>query len=74
MLNAHGRNSQRVRSFPAVVGVYYCIALRLCPEAAYEEVFAAVIQGLAWAAARVNPSECRRRPSALRAPRSAPSP
>lgn len=50
VLNAHERNSQRVRSFPAVVVAYYCIALSLYPEAAYEEVFAAVSQGLAWAA------------------------
>jgi Insertion element 4 transposase N-terminal len=49
-LDAHGCNSQRLRSFPAVVGVYYCMALSLYPEAAYEEVFAAVSQGLAWAA------------------------
>ena len=55
VLNAHGRNSQRVRSFPAVVGVYYCIALSLYPEAAYEEVFAAVSQGLAWAAGASEP-------------------
>jgi hypothetical protein len=50
VLDAHQRNSQRLRSFPAVVGVYYCIALSLYPEAAYEQVFAAVSQGLAWAA------------------------
>ena len=56
VLNAHGRNSQRLRSFPAVVGVYYCIALSLYPEAAYEEVFAAVSQGLAWAAQAEQPS------------------
>lgn len=49
-LDAHGCNSQRLRSFPAVVGVYYCMALSLYPEAAYEEVFAVVAQGLAWAA------------------------
>lgn len=55
VLDAHGRNSQRVRSFPAVVGVYYCIALSLYPEAAYEEVFAAVSQGLAWAAGAREP-------------------
>lgn len=35
VLNAHGCNSQRLRSFPAVVGVYYCMALSLYPEAAY---------------------------------------
>ena len=56
VLNAHGRNSQRVRSFPAVAGVYYCMALSLYPEAAYEEVFAAVAQGLAWAAGAAEPA------------------
>ena len=56
VLDAHGRNSQRLRSFPAVVGVYYCIALSLYPEAAYEEVFAAVAQGLAWAARATEPT------------------
>ena len=55
VLDAHGRNSQRLRSFPAVAGVYYCIALSLYPEAAYEEVFAAVAQGLAWAAGAAEP-------------------
>ncbi len=56
VLDAHGRNSKRLRSFPAVVGVYYCIALSLYPEAAYEEVFAAVSQGLAWAAGATEPT------------------
>ena len=56
VLDAHGCNSQRLRSFPAVVGVYYCIALSLYPEAAYEEVFAAVSQGLAWAAGAAVPT------------------
>jgi hypothetical protein len=56
VLDAHGRSSQRLRSFPAVVGVYYCIALSLYPEAAYEEVFAAVAQGLAWAAGAAEPA------------------
>ena len=41
-LDEHGRNSQRIRRFPAVAGVYYCMALSLYPEAAYEEVFAVV--------------------------------
>lgn len=49
LLNAHGCNSQRIRSFPAVAGAYYCMALSLYPEAAYEEVFAVIAQGLAWA-------------------------
>lgn len=48
-LNAHGSNSQRIRRFPAVAGVYYCMALNLYPQVAYEEVFAATAQGLAWA-------------------------
>jgi len=48
-LDKYDRNSERLRSFPAVAGVYYCMALNLYPEAAYEEVFAAVVQGLAWA-------------------------
>ena len=55
VLNAHGCNSQRLRSFPAVAGVYYCMALSLYPEAAYEEVFSAVAQGLAWAAGTPQP-------------------
>jgi hypothetical protein len=56
VLDTHGRNSQRVRSFPAVAGVYYCMALSLYPEAAYEEVFAVVAQGLAWAAGAAEPA------------------
>jgi len=44
VLNAHGCNSQRTRSFPAVAGVYYCMALSLYPQAAYEEAFCAVAQ------------------------------
>jgi hypothetical protein len=56
VLDEHGCNSQRVRSFPAVVGVYYCIALSLYPEAAYEEVFAVVSQGLAWASGAAEPA------------------
>ena len=54
-LDEHGRNSQRIRRFPAVAGVYYCMALSLYPEAAYEEVFAVVAQGLAWAAGAAEP-------------------
>jgi hypothetical protein len=49
-LDAHGCNSQRIRRFPAVAGVYYAIALSLYPEASYEAVFSAVAEGLAWAA------------------------
>ena len=55
ILDEHGRNSLRIRSFPAVAGVYYCMALSLYPEAAYEEVFAVVAQGLAWAAGAAEP-------------------
>ena len=49
-LDKHGRGSQRLRSFPATAGVYYCMALSLYPEAAYEAVFSVVTSGLAWAA------------------------
>jgi Insertion element 4 transposase N-terminal/Transposase DDE domain len=55
VLNAHGRNSQRIRRFPAVAGVYYSMALSLYPEAAYEELFAVVAQGLAWSAGAAEP-------------------
>lgn len=48
VLDAHGVNSQRIRTFPAIAAGYYCMALSLYPEAAYEDVFAVVAQGLAW--------------------------
>jgi hypothetical protein len=48
-LNAHNANSQRVRRLPAVVGVHYVIALSLYPECAYDAVFSAVAEGMAWA-------------------------
>jgi Insertion element 4 transposase N-terminal/Transposase DDE domain len=47
VLQEHGVQSQRVRSFPAPVTTYYCMALALYPQSAYEAVFAAVAQGLA---------------------------
>jgi hypothetical protein len=56
VLDAHGCNSQRVRSLPAVSTVYYCMALSLYCEAAYEEVFAVVAQGLAWSEGRAEPA------------------
>ena len=56
VLAAHGRNSQRIRAFPAVAGVYYVMALSLYPEAAYEAVFSAVSQGLAWEAGAAQPA------------------
>ncbi len=55
VLDDHHCNSQRVRSFPAVAGVYYVMALSLYPEAAYEEVFSVVSQGLAWSEGRAAP-------------------
>ena len=55
VLDEHGCNSRRVRQFPAVAGVYYCMALSLYPEAAYEDVFAVVAQGLAWASGAAEP-------------------
>lgn len=55
VLDAHGRNSRRIRAFPAVAGVYYVMALSLYPEASYEAVFSAVSQGLAWEAGAPQP-------------------
>ena len=48
ILDEHQCNSQRLRSLPAVTGVYFCMALSLYPEAAYEHVFSVVAQGLSW--------------------------
>ena len=56
VLDAHGRNSRRIRAFPAVAGVYYVMALSLYPEASYEAVFSAVSQGLAWKAGAPQPA------------------
>jgi len=56
VLDAHGRNSRRIRAFPAVAGVYYVMALSLYPEASYEAVFSAVAQGLAWQAGAPQPA------------------
>ncbi len=56
VLDAHGRNSRRIRAFPAVAGVYYVMALSLYPEASYEAVFSAVSQGLAWEAGAPQPA------------------
>ena len=48
LLEKHGCNSRRVRSFPASTVVYFSMALSLYPKAAYEDVFAAITQGLSW--------------------------
>ena len=48
VLDEHGVNSRRIRDFPALAATYYCMALSLYPEAAYEDVFAVVAQGLSW--------------------------
>ena len=45
-LNAHGVNTKRVRSLPALVTSYYCMAMSLYPDVAYEEVYAIVAQGM----------------------------
>jgi hypothetical protein len=55
-LDAHGCNSQRVRRFPAVAGVYYAMALSLYPSTSYESVFSAVAQGLAWGTGAQQPA------------------
>ena len=46
LLDGHQCNSQRQRSFPATAVVYYCMALSLYPEAAYADVFDAVVEWL----------------------------
>ena len=48
LLEKHGCNSRCVRSFPASSAVSFSMALSLYPEAAYEDVFAAMTQGLDW--------------------------
>jgi hypothetical protein len=48
ILDEHGVNSQRQRSLPALATAYYCMALSLYPDVAYEEVYAVVAQGLGW--------------------------
>lgn len=48
ILDEHGCNSKRIRRLPAVAGTYFCLALSLYPEAAYDHVFAVVSQGLSW--------------------------
>ena len=48
ILDEQGVNSVRVRSLPADVVAYYCMAMNLYPESAYEAVFSVVAQGLAW--------------------------
>lgn len=46
LLDAHQVNTLRSRRLPALVTSYYCIALSLYPQAAYEEVYAIVAEGL----------------------------
>jgi Insertion element 4 transposase N-terminal/Transposase DDE domain len=46
LLDAHEVNTLRTRRLPALVTSYYCIAMSLYPQAAYEEVYAVVAEGL----------------------------
>lgn len=48
VLDSHGVNSQRVRSFPASAVTYFCIGMSLYPEVSSETVFAVMAQGLSW--------------------------
>lgn len=48
-LAQHSRQTLRHRKFETTACVYYCMALSLYPEAATEDVFSALSQGLAWA-------------------------
>lgn len=66
ILDEHGVNSQRVRSLPATVTAYYCMALSLYPEAAYEEVFSVIAQGLGWQRGGAVPSIAKSSVSAAR--------
>ena len=54
ILDTYDCNSKRIRSLPAVPGTYFCMALSLYPEAAYEQVFAVVSQALSWMQGRVD--------------------
>lgn len=68
ILDEHGANSLRVRRLPSVATVYYCMALSLYPEAAYEDVFSVVAQGLSWM--QGNPSALTVTKSSISAARS----
>lgn len=49
ILLAHDVQSKRQRSLPARTMSYYCIALSLYPECAYEAVYDVLAEGLHWA-------------------------
>jgi hypothetical protein len=49
ILREHGVESKRCRTLPMLTMSYYCIALSLYPECAYEAVFEAMAEGLCWA-------------------------
>ena len=49
ILREHGVESKRQRTLPMLTMGYYCIALSLYPECAYEAVFEALAEGLNWA-------------------------
>lgn len=49
ILREHGVESKRLRTLPMLTMSYYCIALSLYPECAYEAVFEAIAEGLHWA-------------------------
>lgn len=49
ILREHGVQSRRLRTLPMLTMSYYCIALSLYPECAYEAVFEAMAEGLHWA-------------------------
>ena len=49
ILREHGVESKRQRTLPMLTMSYYCMALALYPECAYEAVFEAIADGLQWA-------------------------
>ena len=68
IIDEQGVNSVRVRRLPADVVAYYCMAMSLYPESAYEAVFSVVAQGLAWKRGGVaTPSVAKSSISAARA-------
>jgi hypothetical protein len=76
IVREHGVASKRRRTLPALTTSYYCIALSLYPECAYEPVFEALAEGLQWAQggqlrlARSTPSESSVSKSSISAARS----
>lgn len=72
VLDAHGRNTQRLRSFPAVVGVYYTVARSACIPRRLTRKYSRPLRKV-WRGrpGRASPCAYPKSPSATPAPRSA---